>query len=93
VCIWRAQPFLQKVGDWNRFTSRTGGSLVEKCCHHFDLMRLIIGSEPRRFFASGGQDANHLDETYNGQASDILDNAYVLVDFENGARGLLELCM
>ena len=38
-------PFLRKVGDWNRFTARTGGTLVEKCCHFFDLMRLIMQSE------------------------------------------------
>ncbi len=24
---------------------------------------------------------------------DILDNAYVVVDYENGARGMLDLCM
>ena len=29
-------PFLQKVGDWNRFSIRTGGTLVEKCCHFFE---------------------------------------------------------
>jgi myo-inositol 2-dehydrogenase / D-chiro-inositol 1-dehydrogenase len=31
-------PFLKKVGDWNRFNKNTGGTLVEKCCHFFDLM-------------------------------------------------------
>ena len=34
-------PFLPKVGDWNRFARNTGGTLVEKCCHFFDLMNLI----------------------------------------------------
>ena len=34
-------PFLPKVGDWNRFSANTGGTMVEKCCHFFDLMRLI----------------------------------------------------
>ena len=24
---------------------------------------------------------------------DIIDNAYVIVEFENGARGMLDLCM
>ena len=37
-------PFLAKVGHWNRFSELTGGTLVEKCCHHFDLMRLIMRS-------------------------------------------------
>lgn len=86
-------PFLQKVGDWNRFSKRTGGTLVEKCCHHFDLMRLILQAEPVRFMATGGQDVNHIDEMYDGRPSDILDNAYVMIDFDNGARALLELCM
>jgi predicted dehydrogenase len=38
-------------------------------------------------------DVNHLDERYGGETPDILDNAYVVVDFEGGARGLLDLCM
>ena len=86
-------PFLEKVGDWNRFNQNTGGTLVEKCCHFFDLMRLVIGSEPVRVAASGGQTLNHLDESYDGRTPDIWDNAYVIVDFANGARAMLELCM
>ena len=85
--------FLEKVGDWNRFTENTGGTLVEKCCHHFDLMRLMTRSEPVRVYASGAIDVNHLDETYAGRTPDIIDNALVIVDFENGMRASLELCM
>lgn len=86
-------PFLAKVGDWNRFNRNTGGTLVEKCCHFFDLMRLVAGADPVRVSASGGQDVNHLDEDYAGERPDILDNAYVIVDFANGVRGCLDLCM
>jgi len=86
-------PFLPKVGDWNRFARNTGGTFVEKCCHFFDLMRLIAGSEPVRVYASAGQDVNHLDERYDGERPDILDNGFVTVDFASGARGLLDLCM
>lgn len=86
-------PFLPKVGDWNRFARNTGGTMVEKCCHFFDLMRLITGAEPVRLYASGGQDVNHLDETYGGERPDIVDNAFVVVDFANGARACLDLCM
>lgn len=86
-------PFLGKVGGWNRHNANTGGTLVEKCCHHFDLMRLVAGSEPVRIYASGGIDVNHLDEPHPDGAPDILDNAYVIVDFENGVRGMLDLCM
>lgn len=86
-------PFLEKVGDWNRFNKNTGGTLVEKCCHFFDLMRLLTRSEPVRIYASASQAHNHLDEVYADGVPDILDNAFVTVDFANGQRGLLELCM
>ncbi len=86
-------PFLAKVGDWNRFAARTGGTLVEKCCHFFDLMRLLSGSEAVRVYASGAMDVNFLDERYDGRAPDILDNAFVVVDFANGVRAMLDLCM
>ena len=86
-------PFLEKVGDWNRFNRFTGGTFVEKCCHFFDLMRLTLKSEPVRVLASGGADVNHLGERYDDEAPDILDNGYVIVDFANGTRAMLELCM
>ena len=86
-------PFLRKVNDWNRFNKYSGGTLVEKCCHFFDLMRVILKDEPIRVMASAGQSVNHLDEVYNGQVSDIWDNGYVIVDFAKGARAMLELCM
>lgn len=86
-------PFLVKVDNWNRFTRNTGGTLVEKCCHFFDLMNLIVDAAPRRVYASGGQDVNHLDEVYDGERSDILDNALVIVDYSNGVRAHLDLCM
>ena len=86
-------PFLRKVGDWNRFARNTGGTLVEKCCHFFDLMRLISGSEAVRVYASGDQAVNHLDERYDGERPDIIDNAFVVIDFANGVRAMLDLCM
>lgn len=86
-------PFLDKVDHWNRFSRNTGGTLVEKTCHFFDLMCRIMPGEPLRVMASGGQDVNHLDEVYDGEVPDILDNAFVIVDFDDGARGMLDLCM
>ncbi|MCI5046321.1 MAG: Gfo/Idh/MocA family oxidoreductase [Aquisalinus sp.] len=86
-------PFLPKVNDWNRFNENTGGTLVEKCCHFFDLMRHILRDEPVRIYASGAQDVNHLDESYDGRTPDIIDNAFVVVDFRGGARAVLDLCM
>ncbi|NQZ73761.1 MAG: Gfo/Idh/MocA family oxidoreductase [Dinoroseobacter sp.] len=86
-------PFLPKIGDWNRFNDKTGGTMVEKCCHFFDLMRHILKDDPVRVIASAGQHVNHVDEEYDGRKPDILDHGYVIVDFKRGARAMLELCM
>ena len=86
-------PFLEKVGDWNRFNRNSGGTLVEKCCHFFDLMRFLTQDEAVRVMASGAADHNHQDERYMGETPDIIDNAYVIVDFASGKRAMLELNM
>ena len=86
-------PFLPKIGDWNRFSENTGGTMVEKCCHFFDLMRLIVGAEAVRVYCSGAMDVNHLDERYDGRTPDIIDNSYTIVDFANGVRAMLDLSM
>ncbi len=91
------EPFYKKVGDWNRFSANTGGTLVEKCCHYFNLMELILGEPAVSVYASGGQRVNHLDEKYGGpngaRVPDILDSAFVVLEYGSGARGMLELCM
>ncbi len=91
------EPFYPKVGNWNRFNANTGGTLVEKCCHYFNLMEFILQEQAVRVFASGGQRVNHLDERYNGPngqtTPDILDSAYVIVEYASGARASLDLCM
>jgi len=86
-------PFLVKVGDWNRFARNTGGTMVEKCCHFFDLMRLITRSEAVRVYCSGAMDVNHRDERYGGATPDIIDNSFTVVDFADGTRAMLDLCM
>ena len=86
-------PFLPKIGDWNRFNERTGGTLVEKCCHFWDLMRLVLNSDPVRVYASASADVNHQQERYDGRVPDIIDNAFVTIDLESGQRGMLDLCM
>ncbi len=87
------EPFYPKVDDWNRFSANTGGTLVEKCCHYFNLMDLVLGERPVSVFASGDQRVNHLDESYGGRRPDMLDSAYVVVEYPSGARAMLDLCM
>jgi predicted dehydrogenase len=39
---------------WHRDKTHSGGLLVHKASHHFDLVNWWIRSEPKRVFASGG---------------------------------------
>ena len=86
-------PFLDKVGQWNKFSKYSGGTLVEKCCHYFDLMNLFSGSKPERVFATGSMAVNFKDFVYRGERSDIIDNAFVNVEYENSVRASFNLCM
>ncbi len=86
-------PFLDKVKQWNKFSKYSGGTLVEKCCHYFDLMNLFAGARPVSVFATGSAAVNFLDFEYGGEKSDILDNAFVIVTYANGVRASLNLCM
>ncbi len=66
--------------------------MVEKCCHYFDLFNLMAESEPVKVYASGAQDVNTGFE-YDGKQSDIIDNAFAIIDYANGIRACLNLCM
>jgi len=86
-------PFLDKVKQWNKFNEYSGGTLVEKCCHYFDLLNLFSQSRPRQVYATGSMAVNFKTFEYNNRKSDILDNAIVSVEYENGVRAGFTLCM
>lgn len=86
-------PFLDKVKQWNKFSKFSGGTLVEKCCHYFDLLNLFAQSRPKTVFATGGMAVNFIGFEYDNQKSDILDNALVTIVYENGVRASFNLCM
>jgi predicted dehydrogenase len=100
-------PFLHKIGAWNRDKAKTGDSLVEKCCHFFDLFRLITGQEVvlSQLRALAQRGLNYDDEV-EAHAVPIIDSAYVFMPFHPKASnktpaekahvktiGCLELCM
>ena len=86
-------PFLDKVNQWNKFAKFTGDTLVEKCCHYFDLLNLFAGARPVSVYGSGNMAVNFKEFEYNGEKSDILDNAMVVVNYANGVRANFNLCM
>ena len=86
-------PFLDKVGQWNKFNANSGGTLVEKCCHYFDLINLMAESQAVKVYASGGRAVNFSDFEHEGRASDIDDHAFVVIDYANGVRANFTLNM
>ena len=86
-------PFLDKVTQWNKFNEYSGGTLVEKCCHYFDLINLMAESRPASVYASGGQAVNFLDFTHAGRAADIHDHGFVIINYENGIHASFTLNM
>ena len=85
--------FLDKVGQWNKYCRYSGGTLVEKCCHYFDLINHFAESRPTRVFASGSMAVNFREFDHDEGKSDILDNAMVTIEYENGVRGSFGLVM
>ena len=80
-------PFLHKIGAWNRDPLKSGDTLVEKCCHFFDLFRLITSQEVEtggvRSLAQRG--LNYLDENLDHHP--IIDSAYVVMSFQDRENG------
>ncbi len=85
---WRG-PFQKKSRDWIHDERLSGGTLVDKNCHHFDLMNWWIGSRPKSVCAFGG---NAVERVIPGEHQG-LDHATVSFEYANGARGSLQLCL
>ncbi|NNE91524.1 MAG: Gfo/Idh/MocA family oxidoreductase [Verrucomicrobiales bacterium] len=70
---------------WRSSEALTGGTILEKNCHHIDLFNWMIGEKPVRVAANGG--TNVLTDR------EILDNAQVIIEYANNRRATLELCL
>ena len=90
--VWTREfrgPFQKKSQDWIQDERRSGGMLVDKNCHHFDLMNWWVDSRPKRVAAFGGNAVNRVIEG----AHQVNDHASVNFEYENGVRGTLQICM
>jgi predicted dehydrogenase len=82
-------PFLPKIDNWIQDNRRSGGALVDKNCHHFDLMNWYMDSQPTRVFASGSKEVI---EVIGGE-HEIIDHAVVNIEYANRVKGCLLLGM
>ncbi len=82
-------PFLQKNGpieNWITQKKYSGGTLLEKNCHHFDLFNKFSGGHAVSVYAVGDHQTVY-------QHTDVLDQAFVTVTYDNGVQANLSLCM
>ncbi|CAM4196433.1 Gfo/Idh/MocA family oxidoreductase [Paenibacillus macerans] len=91
--------------DWFYDKTKSGGSIVEKDCHHFDIFNWMIGANPVRVFASGGQhmikqgQPNLITNSYshypakNIDNPTVVDHAFITIDYDNGSKANLGLCL
>jgi predicted dehydrogenase len=82
-------PFQKKSHDWIQDDRKSGGALVDKNCHHFDLMNWWVGSKPKRVAAFGGNAVNRVIEGEH----QVHDHIAMSFEYENGVRGTHQLCM
>jgi len=82
-------PFIPKVDNWIADPAKSGGMLADKNCHDFDLFNWFTGSRAVRVQATGGKAVAAQE---GGNPGELLDHAFVLVDYEDGAKALVEVC-
>lgn len=91
--------------EWFYDKSKSGGSIVEKDCHHFDIFNWMIGAAPVRVFATGGQHVimrgqpNLITNSYSHYPAKtienptVVDHAFITVEYANGSKANLGLCL
>lgn len=82
-------PFLDKVDQWIIDQRFSGGMMVDKNCHHFDLMNWWLGARATRVGAFGCKRFNNVLDTEH----EVIDNASVSFEYDNGAVGALMVVM
>jgi len=68
-----------------RQTGKTGGVMLEKNSHFFDLFNWLAGAPPRRVIGAGGNNVN--------QDSPLIDHCVITVEYDNNARATLVMCL
>ncbi len=76
---WKyTDPKTGKQINWRFLTYTTGSSLLEDGIHELDVIHWLVGAQPRRIEAQGGNNVYRDRET--------IDNAGLLIEFANGVR-------
>ena len=84
---WRG-PFARSK-DWVFDQAHSGGAIVEKNCHHFDLFNWWADSRPARVAAFGGVGPC---PALVEREMNIVDHAYIIAELENDVRAMVGVC-
>ena len=90
--VWTKEfrgPFQPKSGEWIQDDRKSGGCLVDKNAHHFDVMNWWCGGKAKKVAAFGSNAVNRVIEGEH----QVHDNATVSFEYDNGVHGTLQLCM
>jgi predicted dehydrogenase len=90
--VWTKEfrgPFQPKSGNWIQNKTMSGGLMVDKNCHHFDMMNWWVGARPRRVSAFGALAVNRV---IAGE-DQVNDHSTVSYDYENGVLGSLQVSL
>lgn len=95
------EPFPQH--DWFYDRKKSGGTFVEKNCHHFDLFNWFADDRPKKVAAFAGlnvlKPGKKISCSYCPDPPKVLrhnntiDNGWAMVEYVRGARANLGLCM
>ncbi len=75
--------FREGVGGWRLQKAKSGGMILEVSVHQLDLFNWFAGAPIKKVAAFGGKDAIYQD-------GELLDNALMLVEYENGVKANLQ---
>ena len=78
-------PAINRRINWRYYQDLSGGSLIEKCCHDFDLYNMLLDSRAVKVTGSGG--------TNRWGSRETLDHASVSIEYDNGVRANHDLCL
>jgi len=85
--VWQyTDPETGRRMNWRFSQVATGGTLNEKMCHYFDIINWMLDDVPTRVYGNGG--ISHYKDK-----RETWDHASVHLEYPNGAKALVSLCM
>jgi len=89
ILLWYREfrmPFKPGADRWRFSEKQSGGTIIEKNVHHLDIFNMYTEANPVSVMAMGG---NNVIKNETG----MLDNAVMIIEYDNGAKGTIGLSL